>query len=132
VESKFVSNPQNLKYTKEHEWVSVDGDVATVGITAFAAEALGDVVFVQLPTVGEKVAKDAVVGELESTKSVSDLYNPVSGEVTELNEATGDQPELVNSGPFDQGWLYKLKLSDAAELDTLLDADAYAELTKEA
>lgn len=127
-----MSNPQNLKYTKEHEWVSVDGDVATVGVTAFAAEALGDVVFVQLPEVGEKVAKDAVVGELESTKSVSDLYNPVSGEVTAINEETGDKPELVNEGPFDQGWLYKVTLSDAAELDTLLDANAYAELTKEA
>lgn len=124
--------PSQLRYNKEHEWVAVDGEVATVGITAFAAEALGDVVFVQLPAVGDKLDKDAVVGEVESTKSVSDVYTPLSGEVTEVNGATETNPETVNEGPYESGWLFKLRLADTGELESLLDANAYAELIKEA
>lgn len=124
--------PQHLRYTKEHEWVSVEGEVATVGITAFAAESLGDVVFVQLPAVGDTLDKDNAVGEVESTKSVSDLYCPLSGEVTEVNGATETNPETVNEAPYEAGWLFKLRITDKSELDTLLDANAYAELIKEA
>ncbi|MEC3973694.1 glycine cleavage system protein GcvH [Amycolatopsis sp. H20-H5] len=123
-----MSIPQHLKYTKEHEWISVEGDVATVGITAFAAESLGDIVFVQLPAVGEKVAAGEVFGEVESTKSVSELYAPLSGEVVEVNDAVTETPELINSDPFDQGWLLKVRTDDVPEL---LDAAAYAALTQE-
>ncbi|WP_020498199.1 glycine cleavage system protein GcvH [Sciscionella marina] len=124
--------PNELRYSKEHEWIAVDGDVATVGITAFAAEALGDVVFVQLPAVGENVGKGDAIGEVESTKSVSDVYSPLSGEITEVNGATETNPETVNEAPYESGWLFKLRLSDTGELDALLDAGAYAELIKEA
>jgi glycine cleavage system H protein len=117
-------NPQNLRYSKEHEWLSAaEAGVATVGITSHAADALGDVVFVQLPEVGATVAAGETCGELESTKSVSDLYSPVSGEVTEANQDVVDDPSLVNSAPFAGGWLFKVKVSDdAAEL---LSADEY-------
>ncbi|WP_031464789.1 glycine cleavage system protein GcvH [Sciscionella sediminilitoris] len=124
--------PNELRYSKEHEWIAVDGDVATVGITAFAAEALGDVVFVQLPAVGENIGKGDAIGEVESTKSVSDVYSPLSGEITEVNGATETNPETVNEAPYESGWLFKLRLSDTGELDALLDAGAYAELIKEA
>lgn len=124
--------PSQLRYSKEHEWVATDGDIATVGITAFAAEALGDVVFVQLPAVGDKLDKDAVVGEVESTKSVSDVYTPLSGEVTEVNGTTETNPETVNESPYESGWLFKLRLADTGQLESLLDANAYAELIKEA
>jgi glycine cleavage system H protein len=124
-----VSIPENLKYTKEHEWLSLDGDVATVGITAFAAESLGDIVFVQLPAAGDTVTAGEVFGEVESTKSVSELYAPVSGEVVEVNEATSDTPEVINSDPYAEGWLLKVRLTgDAPEL---LDSAAYAALTQE-
>lgn len=123
-----MSIPQHLKYTKEHEWINVEGDVATVGITAFAAESLGDIVFVQLPAAGEKIAAGEVFGEVESTKSVSELYAPLSGEVVEVNDAVTENPELINSDPFDQGWLLKVRTEDVPEL---LDAAAYAALTQE-
>jgi glycine cleavage system H protein len=124
-----VSIPENLKYTKEHEWLSVSDGVATVGITAFAAESLGDIVFVQLPEAGATVTAGEVFGEVESTKSVSELYAPVSGEVVEVNEATSDTPEVINSDPYTEGWLLKVRLTgDAPEL---LDAAAYAALTQE-
>ena len=124
-----MSIPENLKYTKEHEWLSLDGDVATVGITAFAAESLGDIVFVQLPAAGDTVTAGEVFGEVESTKSVSELYAPVSGEVVEVNEATSERPEVINSDPYTEGWLLKVRLTgDAPEL---LDSAAYAELTQE-
>jgi glycine cleavage system H protein len=123
-----VSIPQDLSYTKEHEWLRVADGVALVGITEFAAEALGDIVFVQLPAVGDKVTAGEVCGEIESTKSVSELYAPVSGEVTEVNEATADAPELINSDPFDKGWLFRVRTDDVPEL---LDAAAYAALIQE-
>ncbi|GAA1223421.1 glycine cleavage system protein GcvH [Prauserella halophila] len=120
--------PQNLRYTKEHEWISVDGDVATVGITAFAAEALGDVVFVELPEVGSEVGAGTPCGEIESTKSVSEIYAPVDGEITEVNQAVIDTPESVNSDPYEQGWLFKVRVESMPEL---MDAAAYSALTQE-
>lgn len=124
-----MSIPQDLKYTKEHEWLSVADGVATVGITAFAAESLGDIVFVQLPSVGDTVTAGEVFGEVESTKSVSELYAPVDGEVVEVNGATTDTPELINSDPYAEGWLLKVRLS--GDVPALLDAQAYAVLTQE-
>lgn len=121
-----MSNPQQLRYSKEHEWLSAadqDG-VSTIGITEYAANALGDVVYVQLPDVGSTVAAGETCGELESTKSVSDLYAPVSGEVTEINEDVVNDPALVNSAPFEGGWLFKVKVTD--EPDDLLSAEEYA------
>jgi glycine cleavage system H protein len=119
-----MSNPQHLTYSKEHEWLTAAEDgVATVGITAFAADALGDVVYVDLPEVGRIIAAGETVGELESTKSVSDLYTPASGEVVEVNQAVIDDPALVNSAPFEGGWLFKLRLEGAPE--GLLSADEY-------
>ncbi|WP_409490153.1 glycine cleavage system protein GcvH [Amycolatopsis sp. cmx-11-12] len=124
-----MSIPQELKYTKEHEWLNVVDGVATVGITAFAAESLGDIVFVQLPSVGDTVTAGEVFGEVESTKSVSELYAPVDGEVVEVNGATTDTPELINSDPYAEGWLLKVRLS--GDVPALLDAQAYAVLTQE-
>ncbi|MFJ8229090.1 glycine cleavage system protein GcvH [Streptomyces sp. NPDC094448] len=124
-----MSNPQQLRYSKEHEWLTAAEDgVSTVGITEFAANALGDVVFAQLPEVGAQVSAGESCGELESTKSVSDLYSPVTGEVTEINQDVVDDPSLVNSAPFEGGWLFKVRV--AAEPDDLLSADEYAEFTK--
>ncbi|MFH8499488.1 glycine cleavage system protein GcvH [Streptomyces coeruleorubidus] len=119
-----MSNPQQLRYSKEHEWLSAAEDgVSTVGITEHAANALGDVVFVQLPEVGDSVSAGETCGELESTKSVSDLYSPVSGEVTEVNEDVVNDPSLVNSAPFEGGWLFKVRV--AGEPGDLLSADEY-------
>jgi glycine cleavage system H protein len=118
----------DLKYTSEHEWLLVEGDVATVGITAYAAEKLGDVVFVELPAVGSAVAAGRVVGEIESTKSVGELFAPVDGTVTAVNDAVVDAPELVNSDPFGAGWLVKVSFT---ELPTLLSYDEYTALTGE-
>lgn len=115
-------NPENLKYSEEHEWVSVAGDIATVGITKYAADALGDVVFVDLPNVGAQTSFSKICGEIESTKSVSELYAPVSGEVVEVNEAVTTNPEIVNQDPFGAGWLFKVKF---AELPNLLTAAEY-------
>ncbi|MCQ4046600.1 glycine cleavage system protein GcvH [Streptantibioticus rubrisoli] len=117
-------NPQELRYSKEHEWISAaEAGVATVGITSHAADALGDVVFVQLPEVGDSVTAGESCGELESTKSVSDLYSPVSGEVTEANEDVVSDPSLVNTAPFEGGWLFKVRITD--EPADLLSADEY-------
>ncbi|MDQ0716328.1 glycine cleavage system protein GcvH [Streptomyces massasporeus] len=119
-----MSNPKELRYSKEHEWLSAAEDgVSTVGITEHAANALGDVVFVQLPEVGDSVSAGETCGELESTKSVSDLYSPVSGEITEVNEDVVNDPALVNSAPFEGGWLFKVRVSD--EPGDLLSADEY-------
>ncbi|UUU25057.1 glycine cleavage system protein GcvH [Streptomyces sp. CA-210063] len=119
-----MSNPQQLRYSKEHEWLSVAEDgVSTVGITEFAANALGDVVYAQLPEVGSTVTAGETCGELESTKSVSDLYSPVSGEVTEINEDVVNDPSLVNTAPFEGGWLFKVRVAE--EPDDLLSADEY-------
>ena len=118
----------SLKYTAEHEWVALDGDVATVGITDYAADKLGDVVFVELPAAGSDVTAATVVGEIESTKSVGELYAPLTGEVVEVNDAVVDDPSLVNSDPFGEGWLVKLRVDASAAAD-LLDRDAYVALT---
>ncbi|MDT0455501.1 glycine cleavage system H protein [Streptomyces sp. 2224.1] len=120
-----MSNPQQLRYSKEHEWLSgAEEGVSTVGITEHAANALGDVVYVQLPEVGATVAAGETCGELESTKSVSDLYSPVDGEITEINEDVVNDPSLVNTAPFEGGWLFKVKIS--GEPGELLSADEYA------
>jgi len=116
----------DLKYTADHEWVAVDGDIATVGITAYAAEKLGDVVYVDLPKVGSTVTGGTVVGEIESTKSVGELFAPVAGEVVEVNQAVIDQPDLVNADPFGDAWMIKVRFT---ELPTLLSADEYSALT---
>ena len=120
--------PQDLQYTAEHEWVLIDGDIVTVGITAYAAEKLGDVVFVELPEVGSTLAEGKVVGEIESTKSVGELFAPVDGTVAEINDAVVDAPELVNTDPFGEGWLVKIAFT---QLPTLLSYDEYAAITGE-
>ncbi|MCC2029419.1 glycine cleavage system protein GcvH [Microbacterium sp. YMB-B2] len=118
-----------LRYTDEHEWLAVDGDTATVGITDYAADKLGDVVFVELPAVGTEITAGSVVGEIESTKSVGELYAPLAGTVTEVNDAVVDDPSLVNAEPFAGGWLIKVAIADGAA-DGLLDRDAYVALTE--
>lgn len=120
--------PGDRKYTQEHEWIMVDGGNGTVGVTEFAAHELGDIVFVELPSVGSTFKQGDAVGTIESVKAVADLYLPVSGEVVAVNDAVSGSPELLNSDPFGQGWLVKVKLSAPAELDALLDAAAYGEL----
>ena len=117
--------PDNLKYSKDHEWIRVEGDEAYVGITAFAAGELGDIVFVDVDTEGESLDKDEVFGSVEAVKTVSDLFLPVSGEVLEFNEALEDAPESVNDDPYGDGWMVKVKIADASELDGLMDAAAY-------
>ncbi|KQQ26658.1 glycine cleavage system protein GcvH [Frondihabitans sp. Leaf304] len=124
-----MSDLTTLKYTAEHEWLLIDGDTATVGITDYAADKLGDVVYVDLPTVGTDVEAGKVVGEIESTKSVGELFAPVLGTVTEINDAVVDSPDLVNSSPFDDGWLVKISLS--GDLPALLTRDEYVALTAE-
>ena len=124
--------PANLRYTKDHEWVKVDGDFATIGVTDFAANQLGDVVFVDLPATGKSVEQFATFGVVESVKAVSDLYAPVSGEVIEVNPDLAGSPELLNSDPFGGGWMIKVRIADAAQVDGLLDAAAYDRLTAEA
>lgn len=121
--------PDDLRYSKDHEWVRTDGGTATIGITSFAADELGDIVFVELPEVGSRVAQFGTLGVIESVKAVSDLYAPVGGEVAEVNEALRDRPELLNGDPFGEGWIARIAVDDAAQLDSLLDAAAYAELT---
>ena len=120
----------SLKYTPDHEWLNVEGDVATVGITHHAQDALGDVVFVELPEVGKTFAAKDVAGVVESVKAAADVYMPVSGEITEVNEALRDDPALANSDPLGAGWFFKVKISNAAELNGLMDETAYGELTK--
>lgn len=124
--------PDRLRYSAEHEWVSVDGTRARVGITDFAQDALGDVVYVQLPDVGAAVVANASLAEVESTKSVSEIYSPVSGTVVAVNEALNDAPEQVNQDPYGAGWIFELELADAAEVDALMDAAAYRRLVEEA
>ena len=120
--------PEGLRYSAEHEWVRVDGSIAEVGITDFAQDNLGDIVYVQPPETGATLAQNATCSEVESTKSVSDIYAPVTGTVTAVNEALIATPELVNSDPYGAGWMFRVELSDPAELDTLMDAAAYAAL----
>ena len=117
--------PDNLKYTKEHEWVRLEGDVAVVGITDFAQRELGDIVFVEVETVDETLDADEVFGTVEAVKTVSDLFLPVAGEIVEFNEAVEDDPALVNNDPYGDGWLIKVKVSNPADVDGLLDGEAY-------
>ena len=120
--------PADLKYTKEHEWIKVDGDVATVGITDFAQSELGDIVYIEIETEGETLDAEEVFGSVEAVKTVSDLFMPIGGEIIEFNEGLEASPESVNSDPYGDGWMIKVKVADAAELDALLSADAYKEL----
>ena len=124
--------PGDLRYTKEHEWVRIDGDEATVGVTQYAADQLGDVVFVDLPEVGRTLDQHATFGVVESVKAVSDLYAPLAGEVTAINEALATQPELVNGQPFGGGWMIRVRITDSAQADGLLDAAAYEQLVADA
>ena len=124
--------PPDLRYTKDHEWVRVEGDTATIGVTDFAASQLGDVVFVDLPAVGKAVEQFATFGVVESVKAVSDLYAPLSGEVVDVNADLGSKPELVNSDPFGDGWMIRVKVGDPGQVCELLDAAGYEKLTAEA
>jgi glycine cleavage system H protein len=123
--------PEQLRYSAEHEWVAVDGNRARVGITDYAQDALGDVVYVQLPEVGAAVAAMASCAEVESTKSVSDIYAPVGGTVAEVNQALDDAPETLNRDPYGDGWIFVIEMSDPSELDSLMDAAAYRQLVEE-
>jgi glycine cleavage system H protein len=123
-----VSSPSDLRYTRDHEWVRVDGDEATVGITQYAAEQLGDIVFVELPDTGRDLEVAKPFGVVESVKAVSDLFAPISGAVSSTNEALGSQPELVNSDPYGAGWMIKINVADRSQLDDLLDGKAYDDL----
>ncbi len=120
--------PGNLKYTKEHEWILIEGEMATVGITEFAQGELGDVVYIEIETVGETLDKGAVFGTIEAVKTVSDIFMPVSGEVKEVNPALESGPELVNTDPYGEGWMIKMKVSDPSEVESLLDAEEYKAL----
>jgi len=120
--------PEELKYTKDHEWIRIEGDTAVIGITDFAQGELGDIVYVEIETEGESLDQEEVFGTIEAVKTVSDLFMPISGEITEFNAALEDAPETVNSDPYGEGWMIKLKISDSAQLAELLDADAYKDL----
>jgi glycine cleavage system H protein len=121
-----MAYPDDLRYSREHEWVRADGETATIGITSFAADELGDIVFVELPEVGATISQFGTFGVVESVKAVSDLYAPISGEVTDVNDALRESPELLNSDPYGEGWIARIALSDTSELDALMDAEAYA------
>lgn len=120
--------PKNLKYTKDHEWIKIDSDIATIGITSFAQSELGDIVFIDIDTEGEELEKEEVFGTIEAVKTVSDLFMPVSGEVTEFNQVLEDNPELINTDPYGDGWIIKVCISDISNLDELLSSDEYKNL----
>ena len=120
--------PSELKYTKDHEWVKIDGDIATVGITDFAQSELGDIVYVEIETEGETLNKEDIFGSVEAVKTVSDLFLPLSGEIIEFNENLEDEPEVVNSDPYNAGWMIKVKCSDLSQVDNLLSAEDYKSL----
>jgi glycine cleavage system H protein len=120
--------PSELKYTKDHEWVAIDGDIATIGITDFAQSELGDIVYVEVETLDETLEVEEVFGTVEAVKTVSDLFMPLSGEVIEFNESLEDEPEKVNTDPYGEGWMIKLKISDSTQIDNLLSADAYKDI----
>jgi len=122
--------PENLKYTKEHEWVLPEGDTAKIGITDYAQRELGDIVYVEVDTEGEELDQDEVFGTIEAVKTVSDLFMPVAGEVIEFNEALEDEPELINKDPYGEGWIIKIKLKDPSAVEDLMDADAYKKYIK--
>ena len=120
--------PEELKYSKDHEWLRIDGDVAYIGITAFAQRELGDIVFIDIDTEGEDLEKEEVFGSIEAVKTVSDLFMPVTGRVIAFNERLEDEPELINSDPYGEGWIIKMSISDSTELESLLNSDTYREL----
>ena len=120
--------PSTLKYTKDHEWVKIDGDIATIGITDFAQHELGDIVYVEIESIGEMLVSEEVFGSVEAVKTVSDLFMPLSGEVLEFNTALEDTPEAVNEDPYESGWIIKVKIDDPSQISKLLDSDAYQEL----
>ncbi len=120
--------PENLRYTKDHEWVRLEGDIAVVGITEFAQRELGDIVYVEVETIGKELSANTVFGTVEAVKTVSDLFLPVDGTVTELNAALSNSPELVNSDPYGEGWMVKMKLKNTSDFETLMDATAYSSL----
>ncbi len=124
-------NPKNLKYHKEHDWARIEGDVATLGVTDYAQESLGDIVYIELPEVGAEVSAGTSYAEIESVKAVSDVYAPVSGTVIEANDEVVDAPELINESPYEDGWLIKVKLSDPGEADDLMSAEDYEEMLAE-
>ncbi|HQD11770.1 MAG TPA: glycine cleavage system protein GcvH [Chitinophagales bacterium] len=124
----MMNVPAELKYSKEHEWVRAEGDIAVIGITAFAQGELGDIIYVDIDSVGETMSQNDIFGTVEAVKTVSDLFLPVGGEIVEFNETLKDQPELVNSDPYGNGWMIKVKMSNPAELDTLLDSAGYQAL----
>ena len=119
--------PQGLRYSKEHEWVATEDSVATIGVTDYAQDQLGEIVYIELPSVGDKVSKDDPFGVIESVKAVSDIFAPVSGTVTEVNQELAESPEIINEDPYGDGWLIKIRISDGAELDDLMDNDEYQE-----
>lgn len=120
--------PSELKYSKEHEWVKVEGDTATIGITEFAQKELGDIIYVDIETLGEEIEQNGIFGSVEAVKTVSDLFMPIAGEIIEINALLADQPELVNSAPYGDGWMVKIKISDASQVESLLDSEAYQAL----
>lgn len=120
--------PQDLKYTKDHEWVKIDGDVATIGVTDFAQGELGDIVYVEVETLDETLEKEEVFGTVEAVKTVSDLFMPLSGEIIEFNDSLEDEPEKVNDDPYGEGWMIKIKMSDSSEAEELLSAEEYKEV----
>lgn len=120
--------PADLKYTKDHEWVKIEGNTATIGITHFAQSELGDIVYVDVDTLNETIEKEEVFGSVEAVKTVSDLFMPITGEIIEINEALADEPEKVNTDPYGEGWMIKISITDASQIDELLSASAYAEL----
>jgi len=126
-----MSIPADLKYTKEHEWARLEGDVAVIGITDYAQDALGDIVFLELPEVGTEFKAGDALGVVESVKAVSDIYAPISGEIVEVNEHLVDAPEIINANPYDAGWMVKMKISDPAEADAMMDAAAYEKFVAE-
>lgn len=123
-----MNYPQNLKYTKDHEWISLDGDIATIGITEFAQSELGDIVYVDISSIGKALAADEVFGTVEAVKTVSDLFLPAAGTITEVNPALEANPELVNSDPYGEGWMVKVKIDNAADIEKLMGAEAYEKL----
>lgn len=125
---KKMNIPAELKYTKEHEWIKVDGDVVTIGVTEYAQSELGDIVYVEIETEGETLDQEEVFGTVEAVKTVSDLFMPISGEVLEVNTSLEANPEIVNSDPYGEGWMVKIRITDSSELDTLLSSEQYQEL----
>ncbi len=125
-----MDNPKELKYTKDHEWVRVEGDIATIGITHYAQDQLGDIVYVEIETTGETLEKEAVFGTVEAVKTVSELFLPLSGTITQLNEALESKPESINEDPYGEGWIIKVEIQDPTELDDLMDVAAYETLVE--